>query len=54
MRSQLIADYFTGDRPPSNITNRRRVALNFPRLYFHNLNFSDDRPPILQSRSIGP
>ncbi|HSF73514.1 MAG TPA: hypothetical protein VLA84_06915 [Microcoleus sp.] len=37
-----------------NSAVRRGVTLNFSRLRFHNLDFSDDRTPILQPRSIGP
>ncbi|MEG4304628.1 hypothetical protein [Microcoleus sp. D3_18a_C4] len=37
-----------------NSAVRGSVTLHFSRLRFHNLDFTDDRTPILQPRSIGP
>ncbi|WP_445246222.1 hypothetical protein [Microcoleus sp. OTE_8_concoct_300] len=37
-----------------NSAVRRGVTLNFSRLRFHNLDFSDDRTRILQPRPIAP
>ncbi|MEG4351486.1 hypothetical protein QUA70_17655 [Microcoleus sp. LAD1_D5] len=37
-----------------NSAVRGSVTLNFSRLRFHNLDFTDDRTPIWQPCSIGP